>query len=152
MTAISNPDPFGRTLALVDGDLQLAGGDFAMVSGTDDLLQDLMVMMLTAAGGDIFNLNYGFDLLNALSSPVPPQSVQQIIRLNIVKSLSTDNRIRELKDVVFDDDPRFFGLSPQSDPVARAQARHSFRSWQAIVLLSTVTDTDLSVTLQGPGI
>ena len=151
MTTLSNPDPFGRTLALVNGDLQIASGDFVMVSGTDDLLQDLNVMIFTPFGSDIFNVNYGFDLLNALSSPVPPHSIQDVIRLNIVKSVSTDNRIREVKEVVFDDDPHFYDLSPQSDPTDRANTRRNFRSWQAIVVLHTVSDTDVSINLQGPG-
>src|SRR5258708_17747636 len=132
MAPTTNPDPFGRTLALIDGDLQLANGDFTMVVGRDELLQGLHVMIGTPFASDIFNVIYGFDLLNALSSSQPPQAIQDVIRLNIVKSVSTDNRIREVKEVVFDDDPHFYDLSPQSDPADLASTRRNFRSCAAI--------------------
>jgi len=152
MSSTTNSDPFGRTLALIDGDLQLVDGDFTMVVGRDDLLQGLNVMIYTPFGSDIFNINYGFDLLNALSSAVPPHAIQDVIRLNIVKSLAIDNRIREVKEIVFDDDPHFFELSPQSDPIDRGNARRNFRNWQAIVVLHTVLDTDVVLSLQGSGL
>jgi len=152
MAPTTNPDPFGRTLALVNGDLQFADGDFVMLAGRDDLLQGLNVMIYTPFGSDIFNVNYGFGLLDALSSPVPPHAIQDVIRLNIVKSIATDNRIREVKEVVFDDDPHFYDLSPQSDPTERSNARRNFRNWQAIVVLHTVADADVIVSLQGSGL
>ena len=122
-----------------------------MIAGRDDLLQGLNVMIDTPFASDIFNVSYGFDILNALSSPQPPNAVQDVIRLNIVKSVSTDNRIREVKEVVFDDDPHFYELSPQSDQTDRANARRNFRSWQAIVVLRTISDTDVTLSLQGLG-
>jgi hypothetical protein len=151
MNPISNPDPFGRTLTLADGDLQFAKGDFTMVVGRDELLQGLNVMIGTPFASDIFNVSYGFDLLSALSSPLPPQAIQDVIRLNIVKSITTDDRIREVKEVVFDDDPHFYDLSPQSNLADRSKTRRNFRSWQAIVVLRTVSGADVSVSLQGLG-
>ncbi len=152
MSSTTNSDPFGRTLTLIDGDLQLVDGDFTMVVGRDDLLQGLNVMIYTPFGSDIFNISYGFDLLNALSSAVPPHAIQDVIRLNIVKSLAIDNRIREVKEIVFDDDAHFFELSPQSGPIDRGNARRNFRNWQAIVVLHTVLDTDVVLSLQGSGL
>jgi hypothetical protein len=153
MASVSNSNPFGRTLALVNGDLQLvADGGFAMVTGRDDLLQGLNTMIYTPFGSDIFNVNYGFDILNAIASPLPPQAIQDVIRLNIVKSVTVDNRIREVKEVVFDDDPHFYDLSPQSDPTDRSNARRTLRNWQAIVVLRTVSDTDVTISLQGSGL
>lgn len=156
MNPTTNADPLGRTLALIDGDLQFVVmdglRDFSMIAGRDDLLQGLNVMIGTPFASDIFNVNYGFDLLNALSSALPPQAIQDVIRLNIVKSVSTDNRIREVKEVVFDDDPHFYDLSPQSDPADRAQARRNFRSWQAIVVLRTTSDRNVTLSLQGLGL
>jgi hypothetical protein len=66
--------------------------------------------------------------------------------------MATDNRIREVKEVVFDDDPHFYDLSPQSDPADRANTRRNFRSWQAIIVLHTVSEIEVSINLQGPGI
>jgi len=152
MTSVTTPGAFGRTLALVNGDLQFANGDFVIISGRDDLLQGLNTMIYTPFGSDIFNVNYGFDLLSALAAPLPPRAIQDVIRLNIVKSIAVDNRIREVKEVVFDDDPHFYDLSPQSDPKDRANARRTLRNWQAIVVLHTVSDTDVTISLQGSGL
>jgi len=152
MATVSSTDPFGRTLALVDGDLQMASGDFVFVTGRDELLQGLNVMIYTPLGSDVFNVNYGFDILNALASPLPPHAIQDVIRLNIVKSIAVDNRIREVKEVVFDDDPHFYDLSPQSDPTDRLNTRRNFRHWQAIVVLHTIADADVSISLQGSGL
>ena len=152
MATVSNSNPFGKTLAIVNGDLQLVGGDFVIITGRDNLLQGLNIMIYTPFGSDIFNVNYGFDLLSAIASPLPPQAIQDVIRLNIVKSVAVDNRIREVKEVVFDDDPHFYDLSPQSDPVDRSNARRTLRNWQAIVVLHTVADTDVTVSLQGSGL
>src|SRR5690242_10121957 len=122
-TPTLNLNPFGRTLALVNGDLQFANGDFVTISDRDDLVQGLNIMIYTPFGSDIFNVNYGFDILNAMAASLPPHAIQDVIRLNVVKSVAVDNRIREVKEVVFDDDPHFYDLSPQSDPTERSNAR-----------------------------
>ena|ERR1700676_876773 len=151
MDTTSNPNPFGRSLTLIDGDLPLLNGDFGILVGRDNLLQGLNVMIDTPFATDIFNASYGFDLLNALAGGQSPKATQDVIRLNIVKSIGTDNRIREVKEVVFDDDPHFYDLSPQSDPVDRSNIRRNSRSWQAIIVLRTTSDTDIALSLQGLG-
>ena len=42
-------------------DVEFADGDLAVVSGIDNLSQDLTLALTTALGTDPFNVNYGFD-------------------------------------------------------------------------------------------
>ena len=98
------PTSFGRSLRLIDGDLVFEQEDLAMIVGRDNFLQGMQVMIETPFATDVFNVNYGFDILGILSSPSSVPRTKDLIRLNIVKSISQDNRVREIKEVVFDDE------------------------------------------------
>ena len=60
---------FGRSLRVTDGDLVFEQGDLAIIAGRDNFLQAMQMMIETPFGTDIFNVNYGFDLLSILRSP-----------------------------------------------------------------------------------
>lgn len=145
------PTVFGRSLRIDDGDLAFVAGDFVVAEARDNFFQGMRHMINTPFGSDVFNVRYGFDLLSCLSAPQPPSVVKQLIKLNIVKSLSTDNRIRQIEDIVFDDEPRFYELSPTSSPDANANARRLSRKWQAIVIAQTVQEGSVTITLEGLG-
>ena len=145
------PTVFGRSLVLSDGDLLFAGGDFQIIVGRDNFFQGMRVMINTPAGSDIFNVRYGFDLLSCLAAPQSPSVVKQLIKLNIVKSLSQDNRIRQIEEIAFDDEPRFYELSPESDPDTNSRIRQTTRRWQAVVLIQTVQEGGVTITLGGLG-
>jgi len=134
------PSVFGRSFRVQDGDLPLVGGDFATVAGRENFLQGLRIMIDTPFASDIFNNRYGFDLLTCLSAPQPPAIVKELIRLNIVRSLSTDDRLRQIKEIAFDDEARFFELNPESDPDDHARSRQLSREWQAFVVMDTVEE------------
>lgn len=153
MDPSDNPSPFGRSLLLEDGDLRFADGDLAPVAGRDNLLQGVRVMIDTPFGSDVFNANYGFDLLAILSSPQTTRMTKDLIRLNIVKSVSTDNRVREIKDVVFDDDPRYFELlgPAAGSPEEAARTRRLRRGWRVLVVLETLSEGEVAVRLEGVG-
>jgi hypothetical protein len=153
MTEADNqaPDIFGRSLELVEGDLRFAGGDLAGVAGRDNLAQGLRVAIETPFGTDIFNVNYGFDFLRAIGQ-AGGRLVKEHVRLNLIKSLSRDDRVREVRDVIFDDDPRFFEHNPQADPEEVAALRRATRRWQALVLLDAGTGGEVAVQLEGTGI
>jgi phage baseplate assembly protein W len=114
------PSSFGKSLRLSEGDLVFEGReeeengfpvvkqDLAVLAGRDNFLQGMQVMIETPLGSDILNVNYGFDILGILSTPQTVGFIKSLIRLNIVKSVSQDNRVREIKEVVFDDEPHFF--------------------------------------------
>lgn len=146
------PSVLGKSLQLVNGDLEFTNGDLATVSDRDNLMQAIRVMIETPFGTDIFNVNYGFDLLNSISQPQNFRLIQELIRLNIVKSLNIDNRIREITEIVFDDDPRFFELNPQEDFAESRRIHKAERRWQAMVVIQTISAGEVAVRLEGVGL
>jgi hypothetical protein len=148
----SQPSIFGRSLQLVNGDLHFVEDDLAIISDRNNFMQAIQVMIETPFGTDIFNVNYGFDLLNSISQPRTFRLIQELIRLNIVKGLSIDNRIREITEIVFDDDPRFFELNPQEDLAESRRIHKAERRWQAMVVIQTISAGEVAVRLEGVGL
>lgn len=128
----------GTSLALADGDFTLANGDLMTVSGQLNFVQALQVIIGTPFGSDQVNVNYGLDVEAIFVTANTVRSIKDVIRLNIVKSLASDDRVREIKDIVFDDEPGFALLAPEfagRDPATTA--RHQ-RIWHAVIALATV--------------
>jgi phage baseplate assembly protein W len=148
----SKPSVFGRSLQLVDGDLRFDEGDFKGVSGRDNFLQSLQIMIETPFATDMFNVNYGFDLLSIFKSPHNVQLAKELIRLNIVKSVSRDDRVREIKEVVFDDDSRFFEILPDQQADENRRKRKTERRWQAVAVLETIPEGEVAFKLEGAGL
>ncbi|WP_432828760.1 hypothetical protein [Dactylosporangium sp. CA-092794] len=137
-------DPFGRALRLDDGDLVLVGGRLQEVEGTANLTQALTLRVLTPFGSDPFNTGYGLNLKQVFTEPSGLRMVRELVKLNLVSTLGQDPRIREVRQVVFDDDPDRLAADPNAAAVVRAA--HRRRAWTVQVELETVTDTP--VTLQ----
>ena len=152
MNSNSQPSIFGRSLRLVNGDLHFTQNDLALVVERDNFMQAMQVMIETPLGTDIFNVNYGFDLINILSLPNSVRLTKELIRLNIVKSLSQDNRVREIREIVFDDDPRFFELNPQENFDEHRSSRKDQRYWQAMVVVETISEGEVTLKLEGVGL
>jgi phage baseplate assembly protein W len=140
---------FGRSLRLEEGDLRLAERDLVVITGRENFSQALRVMAETQLGSDVFNTGYGLDLLGILQTAQTMRMTKELIRLNIVKSISQDNRVRAIKEVVFDDDPRFFEILASETPDDHRAARKSGRHWQVVVLLTTIGEQDLALKLEG---
>lgn len=155
MEPTRKPEAFGLGLRLDDGDLALRGGDLATVAGRENLLQGLGVMIGTPFGSDPINVHYGFDLESAVVPANERNLVKELIRLNVVRSLSLDDRVQEVREVVFDDAPRFFELVPDADPEAARRRRREERSWRVAVVLATagpLDEAEIVLELQGPGV
>jgi hypothetical protein len=146
------PSVFGRSLQLTDGDLLFDQGTLVTVAGRDNFLQAMQVMIETPFATDIFNVKYGFDLLSILGSAQSVRLSKELIRLNIVKSVSQDNRVREIKEVVFNDDPRFFEILPDQNADEHRRTRKIERRWQAIVVLETISEGEVALRLEGTGL
>ncbi|MFE5587285.1 hypothetical protein [Kitasatospora sp. NPDC056531] len=112
---------FGRSLLLRDGDLVVRDGRLAEVSGVDNLLQALELRVLTPYGSDEFNVSYGLDVTEAFTQAHSARSVREVLKLNLVRTLVTDPRVLDIREITFD----------ESD-----EARHS-RSWSVQVDLDT---------------
>lgn len=158
------PSVLGRSLQLSNGDLAFTNRieegdatgavkqDLALLTGRDNFLQAMQVMIETPFGSDIFNVNYGFDLLGILSAPQTVGVIKSLIRLNIVKSLSQDNRVREITDVLFDDEPGFVEILPEQNEDENRRRRKLERRWQAVVVLQTISEGEVTLRLEGTGL
>src|SRR5262247_2317978 len=111
----NQPTSFGKSLLLTDGDLLFDQGDLVTIAGRENFLQSMQVMIETPFATDIFNVNYGFDLMSILGSAQSVRLSKELMRLNIVKSVSQDDRVREVQEVVFDDERRFFEILPDQN-------------------------------------
>lgn len=150
-TQPTKPSVLGRSLRLTGGDLSFANNDLEPIADRDNLLQAIQVMIETPFGTDIFNVSYGFDLLNSISLPESVGVIKELIRLNIVKSLSLDDRVKEIKAVIFNDEPRFFEVSPEFNREASEARRKRDRKWEAVVVLQTIAGSEVALNLEGRG-
>jgi hypothetical protein len=140
---------FGTSIALVDGDFMLVNGNLAPVSGRDNFGQAVQVIVGTPFGSDHININYGLDIAAIFTVANSVRSIKDVIRLNLVKSLAADDRVREISEIVFDDEAGFAALAPEfagGDP--GATARHG-RVWHAVIALTTVTGSQQQVVVSG---
>jgi hypothetical protein len=112
----------GRSLLLLDGDLVVAGGKLRDVVGTANLFQALSLRILTPLGDDQFNTGYGLDVADLFTRAATARSARDLVQLNLVRTLGTDTRVREIRDVRFPDPP----------PASRR------RSWPVEVTIITV--------------
>jgi hypothetical protein len=92
---------FGSSLELDDGDLVLAGGRLAAVSGLPNLIQALALRVLTPFGDDQFNTTYGFDATAVFGQAATARTLRDLIQLNLAKTLGADPRVSEIRDVTF---------------------------------------------------
>ncbi|HRC87223.1 MAG TPA: hypothetical protein PK413_16580 [Thermoanaerobaculia bacterium] len=154
--ATTKPDPLGTSLALDNGDLRLAAGDLARVSGLPNLHRGLSALIETPFGTDLFNVGYGFDFSQVIELPrgLPGglRLEKELIRLNLVRTLSIDDRVTEVREVVFDDEPRFFELVEGTDPTTARDAHKHRREWRVVVVLALINGDTANLTLTGPGI
>jgi phage baseplate assembly protein W len=89
--------------------------DFAQVDGLDNLSQSLAMALTTTLGSDVFNVQHGFDGLNALADETNPVLQRERIRVGIIQVLRKDARVRQVLDVMMDGGP----LTPLEVPGSR---------------------------------
>src|SRR5688572_32129863 len=70
--------------------LDATTGDLAQVEGVDNLSQALAIALTTPLGGDVFNIDFGFDGLNAMTVESSPILVQERIRIAVISVLQKD--------------------------------------------------------------
>ncbi|MCA1705901.1 MAG: hypothetical protein ABR608_10655 [Pseudonocardiaceae bacterium] len=134
---------FGRSLLLDDGDLLVTQGQLREVESVANLSQALTLRVLTPFGSDPFNTGYGLDISQAFTQPNPVSVVKQLLQLNLVRTLGTDPRVRDIREVVFDDDPDLLVANPALMPAVRSA--HHRRVWTVQVVLDTVAGDPLTL-------
>lgn len=90
----------GRDIRLETGP---NGRDLALVSGIDNLTQALTVALTTLRSSDIFNIDFGFDGLNAIAEETNTVMMRERIRIGVIQLLRRDPRVRRIVDVQLDD-------------------------------------------------
>jgi phage baseplate assembly protein W len=128
---------FGHGLRLVDGDLAVEQGRLLEVDGLENLVQALVLRIMTPLGTDVFNTGYGFDVRNAFTQPTGARLTSELIKLNLVRTLSPDPRVREVAAISFPDDAAHLAIHQELDSAA-AEARRRGRLWPCEVSLRTV--------------
>jgi hypothetical protein len=69
----------------------------------DNLGQALTVALTTPLTGDVFNIDFGFDGVNAIAEESAPIMVQERIRIAVITLLQKDPRVRRIVDVRLQD-------------------------------------------------
>ena len=94
-------DSFGTSLLVDDGDLVVQNGSLVEVRGLPNLIQALTLRVFTPYGTDIFNPTYGFDLGAIFGGSLNTRARRDLISLNLVRTLTGDRRVREVRDIRF---------------------------------------------------
>jgi phage baseplate assembly protein W len=152
-------DPYGRTLLLTNGDIvpqQDTDGsqDLAVIVGKSELAQGIQVLIGTPLGSDIFNLLFGFDLVQTLMQPVATRQMRDLVRMCVVKALGQEQRIRQIRAVAFVDEPAFRIIHPEITPeqqAAKAQQQKTTRRWRLDALLDTRLGDQVAAGIEGVG-
>ena len=143
---------FGFGLVLADGDIvfESDGGtkQLSLARGKRNLIQALTLRVLTPFGSDIFNTTYGLDVERAFTEAHGVGVVKQIIQLNLVRTLATDPRVRDVRDVLFADDPDFLAKHPELDnPAKFVRDVRRLRRWEVEVVLDLVNDQNVTLSV-----
>lgn len=131
MTPEQERQAFGMSLLVEDGDVVFDGVRLRKVEGRQNLLQALELRVLTPYGSDRFNVLYGLDYAQIFGSAEGMPMTRELIKLNLVRTLATDARVQEVRDVVFTsgDDAR------------------QLRRWSVEVRLDTAAGQDVTLAL-----
>lgn len=108
-----------------EGDLVLSRGGIELVSGLPNLTQALRIRVLTPLGEDRYDIGYGFDYGAVFTAPANAHEMRDLLRLNIVRTIGTDPRVQEIRDIQV--------IDPKSD------AHH--RQWVVVVSIITSDGT-----------
>lgn len=146
-------DPLGTSLRLDDGDLVLekADGvrDLARVRGRPALAQALELTIETQLGTDPLNPVHGFDFLSLGAGAHTLSTRKEYVRMQLVRAIAGDRRVKAIRELFFDDDDRYFELHPEVDRATHVRAVHASRRLTATVVLEARTGEDLALTVGG---
>src|SRR4051812_1149563 len=104
----------GRSLRLDSGDLVFdpAHRDLSLVEQQDALRQALVLAVQTQIGSDRVNAGFGFDRLAIGAYAYGIDTRRQYVKMQLVKTVTAEPRVHDVREVFFEDDPRFFELQP----------------------------------------
>ena len=110
-------DPLGHSLRFDEGDLVLdrpagPGGPqtLAAVRGAPALAQALTLTLETQLGSDPLNTAHGFDLTAIGAHDFGVHTRKEYVKLHLVRAIAAERRVKEIRELFFDDDARYFEL------------------------------------------
>jgi hypothetical protein len=154
-------DPLGHSLRFEDGDLVLELGGtapigLATVRGERALAQALQLTLETQLGSDVVNTGYGFDATAVGAHSYGVHTRKEIVKLHLVRTIASDRRVKEIRELFFDDEDRFFELygGELGSDEAREEHRrsvHASRRFEATVQIETRTGSVVTINVGGIG-
>lgn len=149
MARATGAPSLGRSLKLDAGDLVLTRDlrDLDVVEQLGALTQALELAIETQLGSDRMNSTFGFDRLAIGAYAYELHTRKEYVKMQLVRCISADRRVRDVREVFFQDDPRFFelrGLGPAAQQPVVAQARAS-REYTVYAIVETIAHDALSV-------
>lgn len=149
MTSPTGAPSLGRSLKLDQGDLvfDAADRDLTVVEQRDALSQALILAIQTQVGTDRINVGFGFDRLSIGAYAYGIDTRKAYVKMQLVKTVSAEPRVHDVREVFFQDDPRFFELRPalagaEDQIVAAARAS---REYTVYVTVETIAGDPLTV-------
>ncbi len=139
----------GLSLQLTAGDLVFdnARRDLDVVVEQAALAQALELAIETQIGTDRLNANFGFDRLSIGAYAYGIHTRKEYVKMQLVRCVTADRRVRDVREIFFEDDPRFFELrqvAPSAQDEIAANARAS-REFTVYVIVDTIADDPLTV-------
>jgi hypothetical protein len=141
---------FGRSLLVDDGDIAFQaspdGPRLREVAGRPNLMQALELRVLTPLGDDRFNTLYGLDYAQIFGSSEGLRMTKDLIKLNLVRTLGTDARVHDVREIAFQDEPEFLEGGSDASPEELREARVR-RQWEVDVVLETASGSEIALRL-----
>lgn len=155
MTTPAGPLSLGSSLQFDAGDLVFGNhtGDLAMVTGTGALSQALVLSLLTQLGSDRLNTAFGFDRTAVGAYTYGIHTQKEYVKMQLVRCVGLDRRVKDVREVFFQDDPRYSELNPGLGAAAQqssATLARTSRDYTVYVIVETI-NSDLA-TLQAGGL
>jgi len=149
MAGTSGVPSLGLSLQMRAGDLvfDIASGDLDLVVEQAALSQALELAIETQIGTDRLNVNFGFDRLSVGAYAYGIHTRKEYVKMQLVRCVTADRRVRDVREIFFEDDPRFFELrqvAPSAQDEIAASARAS-REFTVYVIVDTIADDPVTV-------
>jgi hypothetical protein len=148
---MSDLERFGSSLLMDAGDLVLEAGPggtrFRAVEGLPNLMQAVELRVLTPFASDRFNTTYGLDYEQIFTHAAGLRMVKELIRLNLVRTIGTDRRVQDVREIVFVGDAQYMARHPEVTPAAAREERRR-RLWRIEVVIDTRDAQALTVPLE----
>ncbi|WP_428338693.1 hypothetical protein [Mycobacterium sp.] len=145
----SGAPSLGLSLMLNVGDLVFdpGTGDLDIVREQHALSQALQLAVQTQVGSDRINVGFGFDQLSVGAYAYDIHTRKEYVKMQLVKAVTGDRRVRDVREIFFRDDPRYFELHSidalsQQQIIARARAS---REYTVYVVIDTISNDTLTI-------